>query len=344
MKKHTPFIKNKKALLGISSAVLAVSIFIGSAANLIGSRRDSDDVKDDYEITNIEDSDNIKDDLNFGTIPYKGKTYLTLQEEDLLTLIEQALAEVDEEYVSNENKTVFNSKDEEYSQFTPYDILGLLFTESTFRLLEVKDKKAGIYNVDNYARFYGIDEKGVIYYGPGMMNKDAIKYIIQQDRQNVNNFNNPDYIQIDGKSVQISFENINPYDYVIKSGAVSEQEVKQALKESILLNIKCIYITLNRFVKDNVKSGTHDYELKILNSYKQFNNLTIEEKQKVYAFIAYNNGPTKTRSNMLNGTLFDKYTEGENKGEYIVNFAYGSKVLKKSSEYENLCAVKSLLD
>ena len=341
-------IKNKRILIGlasgiVASVVLATSLITG--INAIKNNENSD--REYYKQTALESGNSSKkkpshhnsnennEMLDFYTMQYGSKTYLALKEEDLLKLIEQAMKEVDDEYIANGNKTVFNSKDSEYSQFTKYHILGLFFTESSLRLLEVKDDSKEIFNVDNYARFYGTDRAGVVYYGPGMMSEETVNYIVKTDRLQVNNFSNYEYIKIDGKQVKITYENLNPYDYVIQSGAKTQAEVEQALKECIMLNVKSIYIYLNRIVKDNVKAGTHDEELKKLESYSEFKNLTTEEKQIAFALIGYNNGPTITRSNMLSNKLFAKHTTGENAGQYVLNVAYASKVMNKANEYKS---------
>lgn len=335
-------IKNKRLIIGISSVILATSILIGTGIGIAESKKS---IKDDYvqsdtkpkkknETTKVETSKN--DELNFYCDNYGDKNYLFLEEEDLLVLIEQAMQEVDDEYVKNGNKNVFNSLDKEYSQFTKYHILGLLFTESSLRLLEIKDESKSIFNVNNYARFYGTDKDGNIYYGPGMMEKKTVDYIVNTDRLEVNNFRNHEFFTIDGKQVKITFDNLNPYDYVLNSDAKTRIEIEQALKECIMLNVKSIYVYLNRLVKDNVKAGTHDEELKKLLEYTQFGDLSVEEKQISYALIAYNNGPTITRDAMVNKKLFNKYTEGENAGKYIINVKYANKVLDKASYYENL--------
>ncbi|MBQ8615080.1 MAG: hypothetical protein IJ415_00715 [Clostridia bacterium] len=341
-------IKNKRILIGlasgiVASVVLATSLITG--INAIKNNENSD--REYYKQTALESGNSSKkkpshhnsnennEMLDFYTMQYGSKTYLALKEEDLLKLIEQAMKEVDDEYIANGNRTVFNSKDSEYSQFTKYHILGLFFTESSLRLLEVKDDSKEIFNVDNYARFYGTDRAGVVYYGPGMMSEETVNYIVKTDRLQVNNFNNYEYIKIDGKQVKITYENLNPYDYVIQSGAKTQAEVEQALKECIMLNVKSIYIYLNRIVKDNVKAGTHDEELKKLESYSEFKNLTTEEKQIAFALIGYNNGPTITRSNMLSNKLFAKHTTGENAGQYVLNVAYASKVMNKANEYKS---------
>lgn len=328
-------IKNKRILKGVIVGTMAASIFVGGIVGLSACSEDKNIVKEN-QITTSEKvtHNNIKTEnnqLDFYSIKYGDKTYLTIDEEDMLDIIEKSMKEVDEEYVKNGNKTVFNSQDKEYSQFSKYDILGLLYTESSLRLLEVNDKNKGSFNVQNYSRFHGQDAQGVVYNGPGMMNKEAVEYIVNNDRLVVNNFKEHDHIKINNKQVKISFENLNPYDYVIQSEAKTEKEIKKALEECLSLNTKCIYIYLNRLVKDNVKAGTHDVELNILKKYGEFKNLSTEEKQIAFAMIAYNNGPSVTRNKMLEGKLFEKDKEGN----YLINVKYASKVRGYSQEYYN---------
>lgn len=319
-KAKKPVVKNNRAVKMIAGGLVALTLF--SAVAFGCAQNNNNSIESQQTTVQTQNASS----LDFVSMSYGSKTYLTLEEDDLLELIEQAMKEVDAEYVNNGNKTVFNVNDNEYSQFTKYDILGILQTESSLRLIEIKDKDGNIFDVNNYERFYGKDAEGVVYYGPGMMSKTAVEYIVNQDRLAVNNFDNYEYFNIEGKQIKITYENLNPYDYVINSGAKTKKEIQRALKECISLNVKSIYVSLNRFVKDNVKVGTHDTELEILNKYDQLKELTTIEKQKAYAYIAYNNGPTKVRDSMLNGTLYAKHTSGENKGKYIINVNYAEKV------------------
>ncbi len=327
-------IKRKYKLKRIIAGTLLASMCLGTALGCAIHKDKTDCVDNDIKVSQTQAAAPQIQQDDFYVDNYGDEYYLYADKQYLLGLIEEAMAEVDAEYLSNGNRTIFNVEDDKYSQFDKYDILGLLFTESSLRLIEIKDKKNGAFNVDNYERFYGKDEEGVIYYGPGMMSEVAVKYIIDQDRIGVNKFENPDHIEINGKDVKISFENHNPYDYIIQSGAKTKKEIKTALEECLLLNVKTIYIYLNRLVKDNVKAGTHDDKLQALESYAQFKHLTREEKQIAYGLIAYNNGAGVTNKHMLNGTMFDKYTEGENKGKYIINVEYAKKVMNYAKEFE----------
>ena len=326
-------IKKRRNLQKLIAGTLLVSMCLGTALGC-AIHKDKNDSFDDIKATNTQEVVSKKEISDFYIDNYGDEFYLCADKQYLLDLIEEAMAEVDAEYLSNGNRTIFDVEDTKYSQFDKYDILGLLFTESSLRLIEIKDKKNGAFNVDNYERFYGEDEEGIIYYGPGMMSAEAVKYIIDQDRIAVNKFENPDYLKINGKDVKISFENHNPYDYIIQSGAKTKKEIKTALEECILLNVKTIYIYLNRLVKDNVKVGTHDDKLNALESYAQFKHLTREEKQIAYGLIAYNNGAGDTNKYMIAGKLFDKYTEGKHKGEYILNVEYAKKAMNYAKEFE----------
>lgn len=324
-----PCVKSKHTELKIVALFAAgVTLFTGiSMAMLDDEISTQDSNKSSSQVATVKD--NKISSLNFKSEPYGDKHYLTLDEKDLLMLIEEAMKEVDEEYLNNGNKTVFDVKDNVYSQFTKYDILGLLCQESTLRLIELKDENKSIFNTNNYQRFYGVDAKGVIYYGPGMMSEETVKYIVEQDRHATNHFKDYQYFEIDGKKVEITFENLNPYDYVMNSGAKTQLEVKKALAECISYNAKCIYVYLNRLVKDHVKAGTHDKELQVLESYSEFKNLSTQSKQVAIALIAYNNGPTIVYDRMMNGTLFEKDEEGN----HIVNVKYAKGVFNHTNNY-----------
>lgn len=335
--KRSASIKNKKLLTGIVAGTIATSLFVGG---LVGCVSNSKEIPNKVEssITAV-NQNNVNDEtLNFKTMQYGDKTFLTLDEEDLLELIELSMFEVDKEYLDNKSTACFASGDSEYSHFTKYHILGLLQTESSFRLLEIKDANGDLFSLDNHASFVGTDKQGVIYHGPGMMNSDTVDYIVNKDRNEVNKFKNYNHFKIDGKDVEITFDNLNPYNYVLASNASTKEEVQQALKESIILNVKCIYTYLNRIVKNSVKEGTHDAELEKLNSYSQFKSLSETEKQIAFALIGYNNGPAKSRTALMDGSLFDKVAESENNGEYKINVKYAKKVMEKAGEFESLYA------
>lgn len=312
-------IKNSKDITKIVVLSLVVSAVVG-VAGCVGNEI--------IEKNNTKVEQSYKDeDLDFYVIEnFDGKDYLSLREGDLLRLIETAINEVDEEYLQNGCTPVFDVKDKEFSLFDKYDILGIFQQESSFRLLELKDGKKGIFNISNYAKFQGVDSEGVKYNGPGMMSAQAVRYVVENDRQQTNGFTNFDKFTINDKEVEISFDNLNPYDYVIRSGAKTQEEIESALSECIILNAKSVYITLNRFVKDYVKAGTHDTELDILNSYKQFKNLSVEERQKAFALICYNNGGSISYSSMVNGKLFEKNEQGD----YIINVGYAKLVFQNS--------------
>lgn len=348
-KKNQPVVKNcrlRKIVAGSMVAVtLATSVLFG-CANIGNQPTDTTQETIQTQSGNTQKTlgEIQASSLDFTTMQYKSKTYLTLEEDDFLALIEQCMEEVDKEYVENGNKTVFNSKDTEYSQFTKYDILGLLQTESSLRLIEIKDEDGNIFDVNNYERFYGKDAAGVIYYGPGMMSEGAVDYIVNQDRLTVNNFKNYDSFKIGDKQVKITYENINPYDYVINSNATTKKEVKQALKENLCLNIKSIYVFLNRLVKDNVKIGTHDEGMAQLKKYAELADLSDEDKQKAYAYIAYNNGTSIAKTALMNGALFDKYTTGEDAGKYIINVKYADRVYNYANDFYEKLSGNNLID
>ncbi len=268
--------------------------------------------------------------LNFKTMKYGDKTYLTIDENDLLKLIEKAMAEVDQEYLNMGGSPVFSSKDTEYSRFKPEHIYGLMYTETTLRILEVKDKNNGVYNLNNYDRFSGRDKNGVVYYGLGMMNEKTLKYINEQDRKITYGMEDT-RIQCGDKKIELKFENLNPYDYVLNSGAKTENEIKKALAECIMFNAKTTYIYLNRIVKDNLKIGSHDSNLDKLLSYNQLDNLSEEEVMMFFAFLGYNQGPNLTMESVKNNTLFSK----DEKGEYKNNLKYSNRVFNYANEYLN---------
>ena len=266
--------------------------------------------------------------LNFETMKYGDKTYLILGEEDLLKLIERAMTEVDVEYQNMGATPIFDTQDDVYSRFTPEHLLGLMHTETTFRILEVKDKNAGVYNVNNYNRFAGTDKNGVVYYGLGMMNEETLNYIKNNDRAGTYEMEDT-RIQCGDSKVDLKFENLNPYDYVKNSGAKTEDEVKQALAECIMFNAKTTYIYLNRIVKDNLRIGVHDANLDKLLSYHQFDQMSEEEVMMFFAFLGYNQGPNLTMKSVKNNTLFSKDSDGG----YVNNLKYSKRVFDFANKY-----------
>jgi len=277
-----------------------------------------------------ENKTNNYDYLDFEIMDYRGKSYLTLNKEDMLSLIKQAMLELDDEYIDNGATSVFSITDTVYSHFTPEHIYGLMSTETDFRILEIKDKNKGVYKTSNYKSFHG-ESKGIIYHGLGMMSEKTLNYIIETDRHNVNRFENYDSIKVGDKSIKLTFDNLDAYKYVLSSGAKTESEIKKALSENIVLNVKCIYSYLNELVKYYVRDGKHDIEFNKLSSYKKLNKMTAEEKQIFFALLSYNQGPNLTINSMLDGSLFDK----NEKGEYINNIKYPVEVMNRAKEVKN---------
>lgn len=330
-KQRKPIIKkvNKSLMLLTVGAVVVASVFAGCKFM----DRDLDIEQAGTHTTAGDSENNVNEfysNLNFDTMQYGDKTYLTIDEGDLLKLIEKSMSEVDEEYVGMGGSPVFSVDDKEYSRFTPEHILGLMHTETTFRILEVKDKNSDIFNVDNYARFYGTDKNGVIYYGLGMMNEETLNYINNQDRKITYEMKDT-RIQCGDSKVELKFENLNPYDYVLKSGAKTEDEVKKALAECIMFNTKTTYIYLNRIVKDNLKIGSHDANLDKLLSYNQLDNLSEEEVMMFFAFLGYNQGPNLTMSSVNDNTLFSK----DEDGKYKNNLKYSNRIFDYVNKYLN---------
>ena len=264
--------------------------------------------------------------LNFKAMTYGGTCYLTLDKQDMLTLIAKAINEVDNEYVKNGNKTVFAEGDSCYSYFDEYYLLGMMTTETDLRMIKLKDKDF-LFNIDNYER-YSDKHNGVEYNGLGMMNKNAIEYIKNTDRKKVNNFNNYEYLQVGNTNVKLTCENLNPYDYVLSKNPQTENEFKQCLAENIMFTTKCSYIYLNRIVKDNVKKGTHDDGYNALMSYSQLNKYSNKEKQIFFGLLGYNQGPSVTYNSMLNMELFAK----DANGEHVNNVEYSIETFEHAHE------------
>ena len=95
---------------------------------------------------------------------------------------------------------------------------------------------------------------------------------------------------------------------------------------------------------DNVKIGTHDEGMAELKKYAELADLSDEDKQKAYAYIAYNNGTSKAKTALMNGTLFDKYTTGENAGKYIINVKYADKVDAYAKDFYEKLSGNNLID
>ena len=254
--------------------------------------------------------------LDFQAMKYGGTYYLTLEKKDMLMLIKKALNEVDKEYVENGNKTVFAECDSKYSYFDEYHILGMMTTETDLRMIELKDADK-LFDVNNYKRYCDVNY-GVVYNGLGMMNSTTLKYLKETDRQQVNKFEDYEYLPVANTKVKLEFENLNPYDYVLASQPQTEYQYKKCLAENIMFSAKCSYIYLNRIVKDNIKKGTHDKGYNTLMSYSQLSQYSNKEKQIYFGLLGYNQGPNDTYISMVNGGLFDKDIQGD----YVNNLNY----------------------
>ena len=284
------------------------------------------DVLNNVEFEDVDSQKSAYADLEFEAIKYAGKTYLTLNQEDMLKLIERAMLEVDDEYINNGATSVFSSTDTVYSQFTPEHIYGLMSTETDMLLLQLKDGK-NLYDTSNYSSFNG-ESKGIVYHGLGMVSENSLNDIVNRDRRDVNRFDDYSAIEIDGERVELKFDNLDAYNYVINSGATTESEIKEALAENIMLNTKCIYILLNRIVKDHVKEGKHDVELNALTNYKQLAKMSEVDAQIFFALLGYNQGQVKTVQSVLDGSLFKK----DANAEYINNIKYPLRAMERAEQ------------
>lgn len=264
--------------------------------------------------------------LNFKAMKYGGTYYLTLDKQDMLTLIAKAIKEVDNEYIKNDNKAVFAEGDSRYSYFDEYYLLGMMTTETDLRMIELKNPD-NLFDVENYKRYCDNNNK-VQYNGLGMMNRDAIEYIKHTDRKQVNNFKNYEYLPVGNTNIKLAFENLNPYDYVLSKKPQTENEFKQSLAENIMFTTKCSYIYLNRIVKDNVKKGTHDAGYNALMSYSQLNTYSNKEKQIFFSLLCYNQGPSATYNAMMNKKLFEK----DLNGDYCNNIKYSIETFEHAQE------------
>lgn len=325
-----------KTMIGASLISAQVLLSLGSMAGVesLSNKADIDIVethsdneiktKVDYQIKTDEAINYSK--LNFKAMKYGGTYYLTLDKQDMLALIAKAIKEVDKEYIKNGNKTVFAEGDSRYSYFDEYYLLGMMTTETDLRMIKLKDETR-LFDVDNYER-YRDKHSGVEYNGLGMMNRNTIEYIKDTDRKKVNNFKNYEYLPVANANIELTFENLNPYDYVLSKKPQTENEFKQCLAENIMFTAKCSYIYLNRIVKDNVKKGTHDAGYNALMSYSQLNKYSNKEKQIFFGLLGYNQGPSVTYNSMIDKKMFAKNA----KGEPLNNVKYSIETFEHAQE------------
>ncbi|MBQ8430900.1 MAG: hypothetical protein IJX26_03025 [Clostridia bacterium] len=275
--------------------------------------------------------------LQLESLKFAGKYYVTINKTDLMALIEKSIKDCEKEYVDIGATPCFSVNSNKFSEIDEKLISALFEVESSFRLIELvdiddKNVETNLYNLEKYKRFCGEatqkNENGevniTIYHGLGMMDSTSIKDYIYRDRTQVNKFKNSHFLKIDDKEIEISFENINPYDYIVNSNAKSEDEIKKALAENVQLTARSCVAMLHRAIKDGVKEGKHDNELQVLNGYKELEKYSQEEKQIWFALLCYNEGYNRVYNAMINNKLFEK----DSKGEYVLNIKYSEKVFE----------------
>lgn len=340
--KKSNILKSKKriaALIGASILTIAIGFGINSKIETEPVFNQTND--SNFKEVELNDSNNNVEDVFYDKKPneekemfyalkYAKENYLAVNEEYLKQLIKQAIVEVEKEYVSNGATPCFAVGDKVYSYIDEDLIASLMFTESSYRLIKLKDVK-DIFNVENYEIFYGKDAKGTIYYGLGMMSENALEYLVDVDRKTVNKFKDYSHISIDAKSVELTFDNLNPYLYLQKTNAKSKDEIIKSLSENIKLSAKCIYSLLNRFVKDYTKEGKHDKEFAQIKDYTQLSKYSDDEIRIWFALLSYNQGGPKTMENVKTGMLFEKDNNG-----YVNNIKYPEQVLKRVIENNNV--------